>query len=143
MVAQIGDRRLWADGEVAGRSRIVMDKAERGEFDDDTFTRFMVVLGWTWFIVLLVSLALGFVAAGITALLHSTSVGPLLLAAAMSVYMGLLAFAFVFQLHTRALRHWGDDRDTFLTRHFLKPRRINLLIIPIVAILGFLFITQT
>ena len=128
---------------MAGLSKDVLDKAERGEFDDDTYTRFIVVIAWTYFALLLCSLMTGLVVAGAIAALHSTHVGPLVLAVVMSVYIGLLAFTFVFQLHRRAMRHWADERDTLVTRHFLMPRRINLIIIPIVAVLAFLFITQT
>lgn len=122
MVATIGDRRRWSDGEVAGRSRDLLDKAQHDQLDDDTFPRFMIVLGWTYFVVILGSLVLGLIVAGIAALTHSTRVGPYVYAVARSVYLGLLVFALIFQLHSRSARQWGDFRDTFFTRHFLTRR---------------------
>ncbi|WP_037359328.1 hypothetical protein [Amycolatopsis orientalis] len=104
LVASVGDRRRWADGEIAGRSRDLLDKAERDDLDDDTFPRFMIVIGWAYLAVVLGCLVVGVIVAGITALFHSTRVGPIVYGAVMSVYIGLLAFAFVLQLHVRAAR---------------------------------------
>lgn len=128
-------------GPAAAYQRAVA-RVETGTADWSELGLCLSVLSRAWWLPLLASVLADFVLIGVVAVAGGEGNLWWLVAAVLSIPPGLLSFVMVFFLHSIALvqRMQDPGDDSRFIRWFILPRWPNLLIIPVVAALGFLAI---
>lgn len=137
MVARARDRRA-SGARKRGANERLLARIEQGSYRPTDVADFLLLLGRAWYFMTGISLFFEILLIALTAAFGVIDKILWLIGLAGSLYPGLLSFGLIFYLHSVALAHYAEDGDTssFIEANFLLPRKRNMLIVPMVAILG-------